>query len=237
MAEDQAFSSTQWSALARLHDGKPDSGWDWFIRRYRGYVGALLRHLGLRHADVETATEDFWGYLYRSRAVERADRHGRFRSFLSGVVRNYARSWQREVAPRHTSAGASFDLEALPDVHDDADLELWAAQVLHLALARLSREHPDDARALRWFYGLPDEVGQEAPPRVRATEIARRLGGTANAMHQTLYRGRQRLRACFELEVSTTVGSSPELRDELRQLLVAVDRTRPGLVPTPEECS
>ena len=234
MQDQPGSDSTRWSVIAHLHDGQPAAQWDWFIRRYRGYVAAVLRHLGLRADAAAAATEEFWGYLYRTRAVERADRTGRFRSFLSGVLRNYAKSWQREQATRGGRATVSDPLEALPDLRAELDVELWAAQILHLGLARLGRDHADDERVLRWFYGLPTEVGGEATPRVGATEIAHRLGGSANAMHQTLFRARKRLRECIEREVGTTVGSSPDLREEVLLLLGAVDRTRPGLVDPPE---
>ncbi len=235
MAEDLSRDSTRWSAIGQLHGGEVNDAWDWFIPRYRGYVAAVLRHLGFRADDAEAATEVFWSYLYRSRAVERADRNGRFRSFLSGVVRNYAKSWRREQSIDMVPATDST-LDAFADLHVDIELDLWAAQILHLGLARLGREHPDDERALRWFYGLPDEVGGDNPPRVRATEIARRLGCSGNAMHQALFRARNRLRSCIEKEIATTVGSSPDLRAEVMLLLGAVDRARPGLVdPPPSE--
>lgn len=233
MQEQPGSDSTRWSVIAELHDGRPDARWDWFIRRYRGYVAAVLRHLGLRTGEADAATEEFWSYLYRSRAVERADRNGRFRSFLSGVVRNYAKSWRRDQTPHGDPVAADGQIEALPDLRADAEVELWATQILHLGLARLGRDHADDERVLRWFYGLPTEIGGDVTPRVRATEIARRLGSNANAMHQMLFRARKRLRECIEQEVGTTVGSSPDLRDEVLLLLGAVDRTRPGLVDPP----
>jgi DNA-directed RNA polymerase specialized sigma24 family protein len=229
MADEPIAASTRWSAISLLHDGKADDSWDWFIRRYRGYVAAVLRHLGLRADLVAAATEEFWSYLYSSRAVERADRNGRFRSFLSGVVRNFARSWRRE-RDHHGAVPGEDALDDVPALQVDVDLELWATQILHLGLARLGREHGDDERVLRWFYGVPDEVGGDNPPRVRATEIAERIGCSANAMHQTLFRARNRLRASIEAEIATTIGSSPDLREELLLLLGAVERTRPGLV-------
>jgi len=230
MAEEPSNDSTRWSVIAQLHDGRPSDSWDWFIRRYRGYVAAVLRHLGLRPDAVDAAAEEFWSYLYQSRAVERADRNGRFRSFLSGVVRNYAKSWRREQDDGNAIAATDSSLEAMPDLRQDVDLDLWVAQMLHLSLARLGREHAGDEQALRAFYGLPTEVGGETTIRVGATTIAQQIGCKPNAMHQQLFRARERLRECIEKEVATTVGNSPDLREELLLLLGAVERARPGLV-------
>ena len=229
MAEALSNDSTRWSVIAQLHDGKPNESWDWFIRRYRGYVAAVLRHVGFRTEEANAATEEFWSYLYSSRAVEHADRNSRFRSFLSGVVRNYAKCWRREHAIGAVGATDSALME-VPDLRVDVDLELWATQVLHLGLARLGRENADAERVLRWFYGLPAEVGGDAQPPIRATEIARRVGCTPNALHQTLFRARARLRQCIEKEIAITVGSSPDLRAEMLLLLGAIDNARPGLI-------
>ncbi|HEX6810869.1 MAG TPA: sigma-70 family RNA polymerase sigma factor [Planctomycetota bacterium] len=208
----------------------PNDGWSWFIRRYTGYVNAVLRNAGLRSEDATTAAEEFWSYLYSSRAVERADPHCRFRSFLSGIVRNYAKSWRREHKRNGSVDAADGTLEAVHDVRDEVDIELWAAQVLHLGLARLARSHANDERVLRLFYGLPAEVGGDSQPPLRATEIANRLGATPNTVYQMLFRARHRLRQCIEKEIATTVDNSPDLVDERRLLLGAVVRTRPGLL-------
>ncbi|HEX6810570.1 MAG TPA: sigma-70 family RNA polymerase sigma factor [Planctomycetota bacterium] len=227
MSDELSTFSTRWSVLAQMHGDQPGSSWDWFIRRYRGYVAAVLRHLGFRADAVEAATEEFWSYLFRSRAVERADRNGRFRSFLSGVVRNYAKSWRREQQPAHDGLAGE---EPCTPADLGVDVDLWAAQLLHLSLARLRREHAADETALRAFFGLPAEVGGEARPRLRATEIAQQIGCKPNAIHQQLFRARERLRVCIEQEVATTVGDSPDLREELLLMLGAVGRARPGLV-------
>ncbi|HEX6813377.1 MAG TPA: sigma-70 family RNA polymerase sigma factor [Planctomycetota bacterium] len=216
--------------IVQLHAGKPNDSWNWFIRRYRGYVTAVLRHVGFRSEEAVAATEEFWSYLFSSRAVERADRSGRFRSFLSGIVRNYAKTWRREHASKQAIRATDSTLDAFPDLHAEVDIELWAAQILHLGLTRLARSYPDDERVLRWFYGLPGEVGGDPQPPLSATEIAKRLGCTPNAMHQTLFRARHRLRECIEKEIAATIGSSPDLLDELVLLLGAVDRARPGLI-------
>lgn len=230
MAEEASSESTRWSVIVQLHGGTANDGWEWFIRRYRGYVTAVLHNAGLRSGNAATATEEFWSYLYSSRAVERADPSCRFRPFLSGIVRNYAKSWRREQQRNGAIDSTGDMIEAVHDLRDEVDIELWAAQILHLGLTRLGHHHADDERVLRLFYGLPAEVGGDAEPPVRATEIARHLGASPNAVYQMLFRARRRLRQSIEKEIAMTVDSPSDMLGERLLLLGAVDRTRPGLL-------
>lgn len=222
--------ATRWSRLAQLHEGDAAAGWDWFIRRYRGYVVAVLRRFGIRATELDAATEDFWSYLFESRAIARAHRDGRFRSFLSGVVRNYARRWRRLAGEGQDEVVDA----ALVPAGEPQELHLWAGQMLQLGLVRLRAENCDHEQALRWFYGLAGEVGGVDAERLSGTEIAHRLGRTPNAMHQLLFRARRGLRECIVKEVAMTVESSPELRDEASILLGAIASVRPGLVDARE---
>ena len=234
MPGDPLEFRTRWSVIEQLHSDDAAESWSWFIQRYRGYVAAVLRRMNLRAEAVDAATGDFWAYLFRTRAIERADRSGRFRSFLSGVVKNYALAWRREQAGRAPQAEQPGDF-AQPDLREAEDLSLWASQILHLSLERLGREHPTDEQALRCFYGIPDRVGAEPTPRLRATAIAERIGCSANAMHQTLFRARSRLRDCIEQEVAATIGTSRDLHEELDLLTVAVGRAAPGIFECPAD--
>jgi DNA-directed RNA polymerase specialized sigma24 family protein len=234
MSGDHSDFRTRWSVLERMHGTEAEANWAWFVQRYRDYVAAVLHRAGLRPAEVDSAADEFWSYLFRSRAIERADRSGRFRSFLSGVVRNYVHVWRRE----QSAAPGAIDVEALarmPSLREDEDITLWAQQMLHLGLQRLSHQHSGDAQALRWFYGVPDHVDAPPAPRVRATDIAQRLGCSANAMHQTLFRARNRLRECIEVEVAATVGTMRDVGSELDLLTLAVGRTSPGILDAREE--
>lgn len=230
MPRDAADYNTQWSKLEKLHSDRPTESWNWFITRYRPYVIAVLRRLLWNKDSVDAAADEFWGYLFSSRALERADRSGRFRSFLSGVVRNYASAWVRGNAPRPTLGEQDAQVALPPGLPEAEDLALWGQQILHLGLERLGREYPAEERALRLFYGIPDQPGGEARPRLRATVIAAQLGCAANAMHQTLFRARTRLRDSIAVEVAATIGTSAQLQDELVLLTAAVGRAAPGIV-------
>jgi hypothetical protein len=54
-------------------------------------------------------------------------------------------------------------------------------------------------------------------------------------MHQTLFRARNRLRECIEVEVAATVGTMRDVGSELDLLTLAVGRTSPGILDAREE--
>ncbi len=232
MATEPSDFRTRWTEIEHLRHGDHHADWDWFLRRYHTFAVAVLRQL-LPEADVDAAAEEFWGYLFQSRALERADPGGRFRSFLAGILTRYAMAWRRQNRPKDAAVDPDlFGRDAqLPEAHEVA---LWAQQILHLGLERLGRSYPNEELALRWFYGLPTTSGGDAH-RVSATVISARLGCSANAVHQALFRGRARLRDCITAEIAATIGSMRDLHDELTLLRTALERATPGLIESPEQ--
>lgn len=217
--------------LDELKGPEAEAAWLWFVERYRPMIGSLLR-LHLDGPRAAAALSDFWGYLFSSNVFGRATRNRRFRSFLSGVVRNYARSWLR--AHRTPSArGEEVLLQAAMTEEDlgAQELRVWSRHLVELGLRALDRGHADQARALRWFYGIPavGEADAVVEP-VAVAEIARRLDRKVNAVHQILHRGRARLRACIEAELRATVADAAEVDEEMRLLSSSVHVEAPGLL-------
>lgn len=225
--------TTQWSQIERMREHADESAWRWFIERYRGYLRATLRRMLPSACCVETAVDEFWGYLFQSGVVARMQRPMRFRAFLVGTLRNYAYDWLRRN-PRAEQAPTPIDTpapcERLPE---DEEVALWAHQLLHLAMQRLVRVQPRHALVLRGCYGLADAA--DAPPEVPVSpsQLADELGLTRNALHQLTHRARESLRQCIVEEVRQTVSTEEDLVDELAVLVDAVGRRHPGLVPPP----
>ena len=222
---------TRWSKLEGLHGGAAQDAWRWFIERYRTYIRVGLERMIQPRQRAEEATEEIWSYLFESSVIENADRNRRFRTYLAGTIRNFAHAWMRRNSP----AEVRHDRDWLASPGDPAeafearDLQLWKSQVVHLALDQLAQRHPDQANAVRWFYGLPDTPDLESPTLQPATEIATRLGVQVNAVHQVLFRGRKRLRTCIENELRETVTNRDDLDEELRIVYEALEREHPGL--------
>lgn len=185
-----------------------------------------------RERDLDAATEELWAYLFSSNVFARADRSRRFRSFLAGTlhhfVQDYCRKNQHVQAEEDELAIEPSITDALPE---NEELRLFAHHVLHLALEQLEASHPDNAKAVRWFYGV-DQDGENlslvcAPLSV--ADIAPRLGIQPNAVHQVLHRGRKRLRARIEAELKDTVTDASDLDEEVRTILSALTQDAPGL--------
>lgn len=88
--------TTRWTQIDALRGDNAESAWNWFVDRYRPFVRGVLRATLQTPADAAPAEDEFWGYVYLSGAIHRADRERRFRAFLSGTVRNFARAWLRK---------------------------------------------------------------------------------------------------------------------------------------------
>jgi DNA-directed RNA polymerase specialized sigma24 family protein len=226
LAMDSAI--TRWSMISRLRAGSHADAWPWFIDRYRPAIRAMLRRR-LPHGQVDDAEQEFWGYLYSSRVFERADKSRRFRSYLGGVVVNFARTWTR--AGRRSAAVPLLDDAAVvgpEQAMESEEVRLWAGHLLRLALDDLRAERPEQCDCLCWFYGLADAAGNVAPQSVAT--IAARLGKNLAAVHQVLSRGRERLRARIEQEILESVADRDELVDEMAIIAAALGQTAPGLL-------
>lgn len=224
---------TRWSRLDHLHSTESEAAWRWFIDRYRRYIRTVLSrtlHAWGRGGEIEAALGEIWGYLYSARVIDRADRGRRFRPFLSGTVRNFARDYCRQ----HRRPGQELgDGEpwAIVDPNEGEEIRLFAHQVLHLALDGLERRQPAQARAVRWYYGLggeADPLGELVAP-TSVADISKRLGLTPNAVHQALFRGRRALQARIEAELRETVATGSDHREELSDILAVLGSAAPGL--------
>lgn len=222
--------TTQWSRIHQLNEHEATAAWQWFVDRYRGFVGAALRRLIWSPERAASATDEFWGYLFQSGALQRPLPPARFRAFLVGTLRNYARGWIRRnpLVPQQEDGVLAEARE--PQLSEEDEIGLWVRQVLHHALARLEREQPRWARALKTFYGLPNEIEGAAVEALGATDLATELGCTRNALHQLLHRARQGLRNCLVDEIRQTVVSRSDLDAEVEALLGMLARIQPGLV-------
>ena len=222
--------------LDQLDGTSAEESWRWFIERYRGYIAGCLNRLIHPRELADQALDEIWSYLFTSSILDNADRDRRFRTYLAGTVRNFAMDWRRRRARASTSQPVDEPCDAADPSRlcEAQDMQLWTRQVVQLALAEVERSSPDQANALRWFYGLPDAVdGDAAAPR-SASWIASQLGIRTNAAHQLVFRARNGLRRCIERELRETVRNVEDLVEERQRVYTVIAADSPGLGPPPD---
>lgn len=219
--------TTRWSSLAELGGTQAELAWRAFLERYRPFVHAIIKRKIARPDLLQAAEEEFWGYLFLSGAVPRADRARRFRPFLAGIVHNFVQAWMRKHADRlHESVSL---LPAPEHPAGDVELPAWAANVLTIALDKLGAESTVTAAALRGFYGIGAQGSGEPATPQSASQLATNLSCSLANAYQLLSRGRRRLRALVEAELLAGCGSRAELDEEWQLLIRGIGSQHPGL--------
>lgn len=215
--------ATRWTRIHALAGNDADQAWRWFIGRYHPFVRGVLSGV-LDRSAVDRAEQEFWGYVFLSGAIRRADTDRRFRPFLAGIVRNFARSHARD---RGLPLAPESAIDALPSPKLDApDLLAWTQNVIANGLRALIEEHETAGIALARFYGLGID-GQRTEP-LPVSQVAEQLAVSRQAVYMLLHRGRRRLRALVENELRDGCADEEAFRDELQQLLQVAASALPG---------
>lgn len=219
----QSPLATHWTRIRALSDRDADQAWRWFTGRYRQFVRGVIATVVSRSA-VDNMEADFWGYAFLSDAIRRADTERRFRPFLAGIVRNYARSQARDRG-LPTATDESIDRLAGRD-SAPVDVLAWTHNVIAIGLRALVDEHELAGIAIARFYGLGLD-GTVTDPQ-RASAIAQQIGASRQAVYMLLHRGRKRLRELVEAEIRAGCADEEAFREELQQLLQVAARALPG---------
>lgn len=229
-SSDSWGGETDWHLIGKVSgrdpDADPERAWLDLVERYRGPVQrSLMRRL--RNAPAaEEAASDFFSYLFQKQVLPKADRdQGRFRCYIQGVIRLYAKQWKRA-----SSVGGVHDVEALESAATAADNEAereeelaWAKEVLSHAFDRLGRSALRDAEMLQRVYGL----GGRTP--ISREQLARERSMTMNAMHVALHRARNNLKDSLNEELRSMTTSDTDLALEHEFLLGRLLEAYPGL--------
>ena len=216
--------TTRWTMLDALAGEEANTAWGWFVERYRPFVHGVLLAVLKSSEQAQAAESEFWGYVYLSDAVRRADRGRRFRTFLAGIVRNFARAWRRSHETVEGNVIQAVDRPSDADLVQ-AELTAWTDTVVSLALRNLRDEMPKAAEALTRFYGL--QGGSGTPEST--SDIANVLQYNPPAVYQLLSRGRQRLRELIAAELMEGCSDPQEMEAELCELLGNLGQRHPGV--------
>ncbi|MEZ6037050.1 MAG: hypothetical protein R3F29_06190 [Planctomycetota bacterium] len=220
--------TTRWTRLGALHGHDAEQAWHWFVDRYRPFVRGILGGMLGNGAKTAAAEEEFWGYVWLSGALRRADRERRFRAFLSGIVRHFARGFSRQNG---LSLHDDWALETAP-ARDAAAAELrfWVDNVIANAMDTLRAESPTTAMAMTAFYGLDGGTGSGNGRAMSAIEVAAAVDNTPQGIYMLLFRGRKRLRTLIAEELREGCRDDEAFAEELQALLGLAASRLPGLL-------
>ncbi|HRI14815.1 MAG TPA: sigma-70 family RNA polymerase sigma factor [Verrucomicrobiota bacterium] len=236
---DAEFQPTAWTDLRAIAAGSdPIRQRDALERLCRTYwkpVYAFIRRRGHPAEPARDLTQDFFYHLLRKERLKLADqRKGRFRSFILKAVQNFlASDWDRQSAQkRDVRRVVSLD-EAMGDgdwiqepaghdaTPDQVFDRLWALDLLANVRQRLDSElalaEHDFLRRLVPAAILGDHDMSYATMAVE-------LGKTEAAIKKSVERLRARWEQLLREEVAATVQTADEVEDELREILVLLQR-------------
>jgi RNA polymerase sigma-70 factor (ECF subfamily) len=197
---------------------------------------AYVRRKGHGPEDSADLTQQFFAKLLANDFAQGlSPEGGRFRSFLlTALARFLVNEWQK--GQRQKRGGDTFtdSLDALiaergeagyvgEAAHSETPERLfqraWAETLLARVLDRLAAECTTRAD-VRFDVLRPFLAAGDAPPAL--ADAAVQLGLTLTAFKSLLHRFRQRYRELLLDEVGQTVGTSSDVAEELRGLLVAL---------------
>jgi RNA polymerase sigma factor (sigma-70 family) len=231
-----AFNTTHWSVLSACRDGDEAAtggSHDALTRLCRDYwppLYSFVRRRGYSPADAQDLVQGFFAYFLSNKAYLRAERsRGKFRSFLLASIKHYlANVWDREHAIKRggdcefvlldtqiEAAEVSHTCESITfSDEEQAYQQRWARALVACALAHLSGEFPEGAKA-RLFNELKPFLcgGAELPNQM---EVAARLEMPVGTLRSHLLRIRMRYAELLREEVARTIGPADDVDEELR---------------------
>lgn len=224
----EMWETTQWSVISKASGRRElsdrEAAWVALIERYRVPIEKSIRRHVQGMPDADRRVDEFFGYLFESGVLQKADRtKGRFRAYVQGVIRRYA------LHQRSTRSGGAVELDLeQEDGPTEQELEEreeseWAEAVLASAVAQMMAGGGRDGRVLLETYG----IGGGTPGD--RDEICDRHGLNRNALNQALHRARGELKTLIMLEISETVSREKERAAETELVLKRLLAARPGL--------
>ena len=174
-------SQTQPELLQRLRDAADPLAWDEFFERYWRLIHGYARHRGCSDHTAEEIVQEVMLAVFENRDVFQYDpARGRFRDWLSRIVRNHVVRRRRRPAERIRASGGQTQENAAEPTDDGPPPEsLWQdafEQSLLLILLDMVRQSVTprtyQAFELLALYELPGE------------DVARLTGLSRNAVYQ-----------------------------------------------------
>lgn len=238
------FATTHWSVVLAAKDfaGAPaQAAMETLCRAYWYPLYAFVRRSGHSPEDAEDLTQAFFVHLLGHEFLRNVSpEKGRFRSYLLVSVKRFmADQWRRDHALKRGGAQPPLSLDQQDAESryrlEPADLEdpeklyerRWALTLLNRVLERMENEAVAAGKQTLFSQLQPFLIG-DRDTRTYA-EIAGAFGISEGAIKMQVLRMRERLRELFIEEITHTVASDDEAREEVRHLLSVLGASTPVL--------
>jgi RNA polymerase sigma-70 factor (ECF subfamily) len=178
--------------------------------------------------DAKDLTQAFFVWLLERDLLLRFDpARSTFRTFLKGVLRNFAGNEHQALQRLKRGGGAahvSIDLASAAlergDVETDPETmfdRLWMKEVLHRALERVRAKYQAQQRIVPFLVFQQYDLDlSDSPPSY--PEVAKRLGIKESDVRNHLHEVRERVREEVRAEISAAEGETGDLSPELSKL-------------------
>lgn len=217
------FQSTVWAEIDRARERDPEAYLN-FVNKYRPALVSFLRAQGVPKDDTEDLAQEVFLYILRGKVLAKVDpKKGKFRNLILAVTRNVILNEQRRRNAVKRGRGhttISLDQAELsvsgPDVEDKTFDEMWARQLVALALKELSVANPHYYRALRLM--LNGESYKE---------IARAMSKSATEVNNYIHRAKAWVARTVRRLIAEYCANDSDYRDELQHLSRYLSNDRP----------
>ncbi len=228
------FPTTRWSVILATREPSTAVARAALSNLCQSYwypLYAYIRRQGHAVEDAQDLTQGFFAVLLEKDYLADFDRErGRFRSFMIVAFRHYVgNEHERRRAGKRGGGASVLSLDAedaerryrLEPAHHLTPERIydrrWALVLIDRTLERLSQESAPSARFDRLKMFLTGD-----PAGVSYSQLAAELGISEGAVKVAVHRLRRRFRDLLEAEISDTVASPEQVKDEMRFLLSVV---------------
>jgi len=184
-------SQTHPKLLQRLRDAADPLAWDEFFERYWRLIHGYARHRGCSDHTAEEIVQEVMLAVFENRDVFQYDSaRGRFRDWLSVVVRNHVVRRRRRPAERIRAPGGPTQENAADPPADDPPPETFWQNAFEQSLLLVLLDVVRQAIAPRTYQAFELFTLHELP----GEDVARLTGLSRNAVYQARKAVLQRLK-------------------------------------------
>ena len=231
------FATTHWSVV--LAAGRNDTtrahvALEKLCQTYWYPLYAYVRRRGHTAHDAQDLTQAFFTNLLERQSIANADPgRGRFRSFMLGAMNHFlANEWAKFRTQKRggehqivsldlATAEERFDLEPISTVTPDKAFDKeWATALLDKVLNQLEEEFRDENKS-SLFEALKQTLAGSRESQPYA-QLAAQLNMSEGSIKTAVHRLRKRYRQLVESEISNTVNSPEEVKEEMAYLCAAI---------------